>query len=61
MALYKSVLKYGYDLGVKRVDWDVLDWNKNAIDFYKSTGATVLDDWQVVHMREEVLKIYRKL
>jgi GNAT superfamily N-acetyltransferase len=56
MALYKAVLKYAYDLGAKRVVWDVLSWNKNAIDFYKNTGATVLEDWQVVHMREDALK-----
>lgn len=56
IALYKSVLKHAYDLGAKRVVWDVLSWNKNAIDFYKSTGATVLDDWQVVHMREDALR-----
>lgn len=58
MALYTSILKYAYDLGAKRVVWDVLSWNKDAIDFYKSTGATVLDDWQVVHMREDELKIF---
>lgn len=56
IALYKAVLKYAYDFGAKRVVWDVLDWNKNAIDFYKKTGATILDDWQVVHMREDGLK-----
>ena len=56
MALYTSILKYAYDLGAKRVVWDVLDWNQNAIDFYKSTGANVLEDWQVVHMREDALK-----
>ena len=56
IALYKAVLKHGYDLGCKRIVWDVLSWNKPAIDFYKSTGATLLDDWQVVHMREEGLK-----
>lgn len=58
MALYTSILKYAYDLGAKRVVWDVLSWNKDAIDFYKSTGATVLDDWQVVHMREDALKSF---
>jgi predicted N-acetyltransferase YhbS len=58
MALYTSILKYAYDLGAKRVVWDVLSWNKDAIDFYKSTGATVLDDWQVVHMREDELKSF---
>jgi len=55
-ALYSSVLKYAHHKGCKRVAWDVLDWNKNAIDFYESTGATVLKDWQVVHMNEESLK-----
>ncbi len=60
IALYKAVLKYGYDFGAKRVVWDVLSWNKNAIDFYKNTGATILDDWQVVHMREEGLRNFIK-
>lgn len=58
MALYKSVLKHGYDLGCKRIVWDVLDWNTPAKEFYKSTGATILEDWQVVHMREEALKSF---
>ena len=56
VALYRAVLKHGYDLGCKRITWDVLDWNTPAKDFYKSTGATVLDDWQVVHMKEDALK-----
>jgi len=55
MALYKAVLKYAYNLDVKRVSWDVLDWNSHAIDFYKSTGATILEDWKVVHMNKENL------
>ena len=57
-ALYTRVLKYAYDLGVKRVCWEVIDWNKNAIDFYESTGATILKDWSVVHMKKENLEKY---
>ena len=49
-SLYKSVLKFAYDAGAKRVSWDVLDWNTDAINFYKNTGATILEDWKVVHM-----------
>ncbi len=56
MELYKAVLKHGYDLGCKRITWDVLNWNTPAKDFYKSTGATILEDWQVVHMREDALQ-----
>ncbi|MDX1958971.1 MAG: GNAT family N-acetyltransferase [Leptospiraceae bacterium] len=33
------------DLG--RVEWSVLDWNKSAIDFYVSLGASVLPDWRI--------------
>ncbi len=57
-ALYRAVLKYAYSLGVKRVAWEVLDWNRNAIDFYESTGAKILKGWCVVHMTEEKLKKY---
>ena len=59
-ALYKEVMKYAVDQGVKRVCWEVLDWNTVAIDFYLSTGARILDGWQVVHMNEEALKNYVK-
>lgn len=55
-ALYKAVLTYAYQQKNKRVIWEVLDWNTNAINFYKSTGAHILDDWCVVHMNEENLK-----
>ena len=27
-----------------RVEWCALDWNTSAIDFYKSTGAKLMDD-----------------
>ena len=28
-----------------RLDLSCLDWNKNAIEFYKKHGCVVLDDW----------------
>jgi GNAT superfamily N-acetyltransferase len=30
-----------------RLEWAVLDWNKPAIDFYKSIGAKPMDSWIV--------------
>ena len=30
-ALLDEVVKYGYHLGVKRVNWEVIDWNEKAI------------------------------
>jgi RimJ/RimL family protein N-acetyltransferase len=37
---------------VRRIEWNVLDWNTPAIDFYEKSGAKVLDDWRVVQMDE---------
>lgn len=59
-ALYTELMKYAYENEYKRVAWEVLDWNQNAIDFYESTGAHILDGWQVVHMTDENLKKFVK-
>ena len=55
-ALYSQLMKYAFENGYKRVAWEVLNWNRNAIDFYESTGAHILEGWQVVHMTEQKLK-----
>ena len=52
-ALYKEVLKFAKQEGVRRVEWVVLSWNRHAIDFYERSGATVLQDWLTVQMHEE--------
>ena len=57
-ALLDEVIKYGYELGVKRINWEVLDWNEPAIDFYKQKGANIMDDWRVVHLTEQGIKDY---
>ncbi|MCA0958376.1 MULTISPECIES: GNAT family N-acetyltransferase [Flagellimonas] len=57
-ALLDQVVKYGAELGVKRISWEVLDWNEPAIDFYEKKGANVLRDWDVVHLDEEGIKNY---
>lgn len=30
-----------------RFEWSVLDWNENAINFYKGMGAELLSDWRI--------------
>ncbi len=57
-ALYKKVMQFAYDQGLKRVAWDVLDWNEGAIKFYNRSGANIVKDWRVVHMDEKGLKRY---
>ncbi|UOB16170.1 GNAT family N-acetyltransferase [Abyssalbus ytuae] len=55
-ALFEEVIKYGHSLGVKRIEWNVLDWNEPAINFYESKGAIVLRDWDVAQLNENGIK-----
>ena len=61
-ALYSEIIKQGQKEGVKRIEWNVLDWNTNAIQFYEKSGANILDDWKVVQMNENgISKFISKL
>ena len=57
-ALLNEVIKYGHSLGVKRINWEVLDWNEPAVNFYKKKGAHILDEWRVVHLNEKGIENY---
>ncbi|HBK70513.1 MAG TPA: GNAT family N-acetyltransferase [Flavobacteriaceae bacterium] len=57
-ALYDSVLGFALQKGVKRVAWEVLSWNTPAIEFYKSTGALYLDDWNVCQISDTSIQKY---
>jgi GNAT superfamily N-acetyltransferase len=57
-ALLDEVIKYGYHLGVKRINWEVIDWNEPAIAFYEKKGANVMRDWDVVQLSEQGIKNY---
>ena len=51
-AIYKEIIKQGKAENVRRIEWNVLEWNTPAIDFYEKSGDKVLGDWRVVHMDE---------
>lgn len=57
-ALLTEVIKFGNSLGVKRIGWEVLDWNTPAIDFYEHIGANVMRDWHVVQLDEQGIQKY---
>ena len=59
-ALYKKIIEQGKLDNVKRIEWNVLDWNTNAIDFYEKSGAKILDDWKVVQMDENGINEFIK-
>ena len=58
MALYTEVIKYTYELGLKRLEWVVLDWNTTAVDFYKASGAHVMQEWNTVQMDTAAMKAF---
>jgi GNAT superfamily N-acetyltransferase len=57
-ALYTEIIKQGKKDNVRRIEWNVLDWNTPAIEFYKKSGASVLNDWRVVHMDEKGIETF---
>ena len=60
-ALYSEIIKTGYEDNVQRIEWNVLNWNTPAIEFYRKSGATVLEDWMVAQMsREQIEKFVTK-
>lgn len=54
-ALYSEIIAQGKRDNVRRIEWNVLDWNTPAIEFYKKSGAKILDDWDVVQMDEKAI------
>ena len=57
-ALYSEIIKQGKKDKVRRIEWNVLDWNTPAIEFYEKSGAKILDDWKVVQMSEEAINYF---
>jgi ribosomal protein S18 acetylase RimI-like enzyme len=58
--LLDTVVKYGKEKGVRRISWEVLDWNEPAIEFYEKKGANVMRDWDVVHLDQQAIENYLK-
>ena len=42
--------------GYHRLQWWVLDWNRDAVEFYKGLGAIFMDEWTIMRMEGEALK-----
>lgn len=55
-ALFESLIKHAKDKKVNRLEWVVLDWNTNAIDFYESYGAKVFQEWRTVQMDRDTIQ-----
>ncbi len=54
-ALLKHLAKIAVAKNCGRLEWNVLDWNEPAIQFYKSLGAKPQDEWVGYRLTGEAL------
>ncbi|MDR3750855.1 MAG: GNAT family N-acetyltransferase [Terracidiphilus sp.] len=55
-ALLKQVAAVAIEKNCRRLQWEVLDWNTPAIEFYRAMGAEFLDEWRNVRLSGEALE-----
>jgi GNAT superfamily N-acetyltransferase len=49
-AMLRSLAALAVERGYARVEWEVLDWNKPSIEFYRSLGAVPMEEWTVYRL-----------
>ena len=54
-ALLEHLARLAVDRGCGRLEWAVLDWNRDAIAFYERLGARPNSDWTVYRLTGEAL------
>ena len=55
-ALLQRLAALAVERGCGRLEWSVLDWNAQAIGFYRSIGAVPMDDWTVQRLTGDSLR-----
>ena len=54
--LIESVAQIGVERGCARFEWTALDWNEQALAFYRSLGAEVMEDWLLLRINPAKLR-----
>jgi len=54
-ALLERVAVVAVKKGCRRLQWQVLDWNTPAIDFYVAMGGEFMNEWRTVRLNDEAL------
>jgi len=57
--LFDEVVKIAIDENVGRMEWTVLEWNKTAIEFYKTYNATLDPEWHLGTFSNEQLQKFK--
>ena len=55
-ALFRAVVAEACDLGVGRMEWEVLGWNEPARQFYKKYNGSGDSEWELWKLTPEQMK-----
>ncbi|MCA1828834.1 MAG: N-acetyltransferase family protein [Myxococcales bacterium] len=55
-GLLVELARIGVAEKIGRMNWQVLDWNQSAIDFYERLGARRLSEWETFRLAGEALE-----
>ena len=54
-AMLRHLAALCVERGYHRLQWWVLDWNTNAIEFYQGFGAQLMDEWTTMRVEGAAL------
>jgi len=54
-ALLLTLARLGRERGCGRLEWSVLNWNEQAMEFYQELGAVPMDEWTTFRLTGEAL------
>jgi GNAT superfamily N-acetyltransferase len=57
-ALMARLARRCVEQGLARFEWAVLDWNAPSIAFYRSIGASVMDEWKICRLSGPALQAF---
>jgi GNAT superfamily N-acetyltransferase len=55
-ALIQGVAEVALERNCARFEWTALDWNTNALEFYRNLGARAMEDWVLLRLNAEGLR-----
>ena len=56
--LFERTMKFALEQGCSGMMWQVLNWNKPAIDFYKKYNARLDDEWLNGHLEAKEMESF---
>ena len=57
--LFEAVIMKCKEVGAKRMQWQVLDWNTPALNFYKKYNASLDQTWINGRLTEEQIALFK--